>query len=194
MPRDRIVRLDSDHAEEAMRALGKEIAAIPASLNKAVVRALNTTVRAMRDEASTAIRRKYAARARDVKATMWVSKAKPHYKVAILKARGRMSIPLIGWGAKQVKKGVTVKIMQGQPRKRVSKLKGKALPGVFIAKGDVYARLKATRYPVVKLYGPSFLAELTSPETRYELQVRAERVLRVRLQHEMEFLHLREKT
>lgn len=119
---------------------------------------------------------------------MWVSKAKPYYKVAILKARGRMSIPLIRWGAKKVKKGVTVKVLQKHGRKRVSKLKGKLLPGVFIAKGDVYARLKSTRYPVVKLWGPSFLAELTSPETRYALQVRTESVFRSRLQHETDHL------
>jgi len=184
----RLVRLDSHHAAQVLGELASRVGSIPRGMDLVVVRALNRAVTATRDEVSRAIRAEYAAPARDVRDTMYVRKATRAYKVAILYARGKMSIPLIRWGARQTKKGVTVLIRKGGGRKRVVSLDGQKLPGVFIAKGEVYARQTAKRTPIRRLYGPSFLAYFGKPEVIAAQQTRAEDVFRTRVLAEANYL------
>lgn len=180
MPRDRLARLDSFHAAQVLGELARSVGRVPRGMELVVIRALNRAITATRDEATSIIRETYAAPARDVKSTMYVRKATRSYKVAILKAWGRMSIPLIRWNARQTKKGVTVIIRKGEGRKLVATSKGQRV-GAFVAKGQVMARVGKARLPVRRLYGPSFLAVLTQPETRSRLQARAEDVFRTRV-------------
>lgn len=184
----RLVRLDSHHAAQVLGELASRVGSIPRGMDMVVVRALNRAVTATRDEVSRAIRAEYAVPARDVKNTMYVRKATRVYKVGILYARGKMSIPLIRWGARQTKKGVTVLIRKGGGRKRVVSKDGQKLPGVFIAKGEVYARQTARRTPIRRLYGPSFLAYFGKPEVIAAQQARAEDVFRTRVIAEANYL------
>lgn len=181
MPRDRLARLDSFHAAQVLGELARSVGRVPRGMELVVIRALNRAITATRDEATSIIRETYAAPARDVKQTMFISKATRAEKVAMLKARGRMSIPLIRWNARQTKKGVTVIIRKGEGRKLVTNSK-KGTIATFIAKGHVFARPEhAARTNIRRLYGPSFLAVLREAETQPRLQARAEDVFRTRV-------------
>jgi|GEM_PF-4981607 len=184
----RLVRLDSHHAAQVMGELAGRVGSLPRGMDLVVVRALNRAVTASRDESSKAIRIEYAVPARDVKNTMYVRKATRAYKVAILYALGRMSIPLIRWGARQTKKAVTVLIRKGGGRKRVVSKDGQKLPGVFIAKGEVYARQTTKRTPIRRLYGPSFLAYFGKPDVIAAQQARAVDVFNTRVIAEGNYL------
>ncbi|AAS94690.1 hypothetical protein [Nitratidesulfovibrio vulgaris] len=180
----RLARLDTFHAKHVLGELYRKVERLPNGIERVVVHSLNRAIYAMRTETSKAIREEYAAPKKDVDATMWVRHARPGTKIAVLYARGRMSIPLIRWGAKPTKKGVTVKIRQGAGRKLISTTGGKKdrpLLGAFIAKGEVYGRTQKASYPIVRLYGPSFLSVLGRPETRFRQQVRAEEIFSKRV-------------
>jgi len=180
----RLARLDTYHAQYALGDLYRQIERIPKGIDRVVVNSLNRAIKAMLTETSKVIRSEYAARKKDVDATMWIRLARPHSKMAILYASGRMSIPLIRWSARQTKKGVTVQVRKGGGRKLISTTGGKKnrpLLGAFIAKGEVYGRIKKTRYPIVRLYGPSFLAILGKPKTRALQQERAAEIFSKRV-------------
>lgn len=181
MSRDRLVSLDSREAARILGDLATRIRAVPRGMELVVVRALNRSITAMRDEMSVTIRETYAVRARDVKATMQVRKASRSYPIASLKARGRMSIPLGLWSARQTKKGVTVGIRKGEKRKRVVTSQGRPVV-TFMAKGEVFARPElAARTNIRRLYGPSFLAVLGTPQAEAARQERAEHVFATRV-------------
>ena len=188
MARDQLVRLDSHQAAQILGDLAARVRSIPRGMDLVVVRALNRSITAMRDESAQAIRAEYAAPARDVKATMVITRATRQKMVAVLRAHGKMSIPLIRWGARRTKKGVTVLLRKGGGRKRVVSLEGQQLPGVFIAKGEVYARMTKARLPIRRLYGPSFLAVLNRPEVQAARQERAEKVFAARVLAEANYL------
>lgn len=180
----RLARLDTFHAKYVLGDLYRQVEQIPNGIERVVVNSLNRAIDAMRTETNKTIRDQYAVRKADVDATMYVRKATPNYKVAILYAKSRMSIPLIRWRAKQTKRGVTVQIRKQGGRKLISTTGGKKdrpLLGSFIAKGDVYGRIKKTSYPIVRLYGPSFLSILGKPEMRFRQQVRAEEIFTKRV-------------
>lgn len=183
-----LLRLDSYHAQYALGYLYREIEKIPHGIERVVVRSLNRAVIAMREETAKGIREEYAVPMRDVKATMSVREATRSYKVASLTARGRMCVPLIRWGAKQTKKGATVKIHKGEGRKLVTHKQGKPIV-TFISGSHVYARPElAARNQVRRLYGPSFLSMLKRPEVRLVQQTRAVDVFEKRVIAEASYL------
>lgn len=181
----RLARLDTYHAQQALGDLYRQVERLPNGIERVVVRSLNRAILSMRTVTSKMIRAEYAALKQDVDETMWVKQATLHYKVAILYARGRMSIPLVRWKATQTRKGVSVLIRKGGGKKVIAATGGKKnapLFGTFIAKGEVYGRIKQkSRYPIVRLYGPSFLAILGRPQTRAAQQERATEIFTKRV-------------
>jgi hypothetical protein len=173
MAKERLISLDSYHANTVLGGLSRDLAALPRGLDTVVVRSLNRAITAMREETAKGIREEYAVPMRDVKATMRVQQANRGRKVASLTARGRMSIPLIRWKAKQTKKGVTVAIHKGAGRRLVAHKQGKPVAS-FMGREHVFARPElAARNQVRRLYGPSFLSMLKRPEVQLAQQGRA---------------------
>lgn len=119
--------------------------------NKATVRALNRVADMAKTAASKEIRQTYRIKARDLSAMLKVRKASVRaiYLEAAVSASGRASIPIVGFAARQTKKGVTVSVTRGGGRK--------LLPGAFIAtmkngKVGVWDRQGKKRLPIKELF------------------------------------------
>ncbi|MDR1946643.1 MAG: hypothetical protein LBQ51_05695 [Desulfovibrio sp.] len=104
----------------------------------------------------------------------------------------RLSLPLISYGAKQRKKGVSVRILKthgtrlvtpGGDKKIMKTAKDRA--AVWIAKGHVMARVEDKDHPVI-LYGPSLLSYFTRPGIWKMLRVEAYEFMHQRVEHETE--------
>ena len=136
------------------------------TFNKAVVRTLNRVANAGFTAGSKKIREEYNIKARDIKKASKIRKATFNDQRVILTISGG-SIPFKYFGAKQTKKGVTVKIKRYGPRILVKhafiggyipKRKGRSYKMVKVSNwggGHVYIRKGKARLPIVKLAATS---------------------------------------
>lgn len=130
---------------------------------KAIARALSKTATTARAEAARDIRDAgYGLKIGDIKDAISIRRATAYDLKALVRATGR-PIPLIQYGARQTKKGVTVNVKNG--RKRIAHAFIATMPnghkGVFVRKGDQHRRVMrngrvvSTGLPIRELYGPS---------------------------------------
>lgn len=179
--------LDLHHAKKVLDSLARDVEALPKGMEKVVMRSLNRSIIAMRDETAKSLTEEYAVPQREVKAAMYIKKANTKRLVASLHAQGRMAIPLIHWKARQTSKGVSVKIKRQGKRSVVTHKKGKEVVS-FISGQNAYARPEMNTLNVKRLYGPSFLSMLRRPEVIESQQRRAQDVFEKRVMAEANFL------
>jgi hypothetical protein len=79
-------------------------------INLAIARAINHTLAKAKTAASREIRQEYNVKAKELKAGLSINKASRTFTEGMLIATGR-PLPLIAFGARQTKKGVTVDVM-----------------------------------------------------------------------------------
>lgn len=80
---------------------------------KAAASALNKTAAQVKTQASRMIRERYNIKASDVNKTLTISRATQYRLQAALRSRGGR-IPLIAFGARQVRQGTSVAVVRGQ--------------------------------------------------------------------------------
>lgn len=163
-------------------------------LRRVMANAINRTLLHMRTVAVRGIRETYFVPAGEVRKTMSLRRARPNSNPSgELKFKGNMTSPLIKFGAQQRKKGVSVRVLRssgarfiqpGGDKKIVKTAKDRA--AVWIAKGDVYARVEDRDHPVI-LYGPSFLSFFNRPGVAEQLRAQSEEFMIKRLRHEAEY-------
>lgn len=138
--------------------------------NAAAVRALNRTGAAVRTEAVRQIRGRYNLRAGTVRDQIRIVRASRQRLTVDVIASGA-PIPLVEFGARQTKKGVTVRVTKQR----------KLVKGVFIArmksgKVGVFERLGKARLPIRELFSISLPRTFTQRQILAALQkVAAER-------------------
>ncbi len=113
--------------------------------------AINKTAAPAKTQISREIRQEIAVKAKDVKKSIILKKAS-YTKWAALISISRRRLPVIVFGAKQNKKGVSYRIQKTGGRKRIG--------SAFIATmksghTGVFKRKGAARLPIVQLRGPS---------------------------------------
>lgn len=119
----------------------------------AAVRAINKTLGNVRTEASKNIRAERSLSAKVVRDALVIDKATRGNLSGALVASGR-PIPLSAYGARKLKKGVSVLVSPAGGRKIVTHAGNKAFILDSIG-GNVFARETGSRLPIKKLYGPS---------------------------------------
>lgn len=127
--------------------------------NKAQVRALNRTIEQLRTEAGRKIREEYNVTLRGIRQASKITRARAgsRYPSAELTFRGR-PINLYEFGARQVKKGVTVKVRVRGARKLIASAFIQTLKsGQNAGKRGVFKRTGKARYPI------HFLPSLSLP-------------------------------
>jgi hypothetical protein len=137
-----------------MKALAEDLQ------DKATVRALNKTADQAKVQASRQIRDTgYNLKAGDIKAAMRVMRASPDNLVASVVTSGR-PIPLIKYGARQVKAGVSVNVLKG--RKVIQHAFIATMPnghtGVYVREaGGKHVKVRSSwhQLPIRELFGPS---------------------------------------
>lgn len=137
---------------------------------RAIVRALNKTAMQARTQAVREVRAVgYNIKASTVRKAITLYRARGDNPVAMLKARG-LPIPLIEYGAKQTKSGVSVRVKSGRKTLRhafMATMKS-GHTGVFerVGKGHKRVTKKGRSYmsglPIKELYGPSIPDSLSN--------------------------------
>ena len=183
------IRLDTAEAQRIMGSLAEKLAA-RGKLEKIIARAQNDALNTAKAEAKRAIREEYNAPAGEIDKTMSVKKANQRRLQAVLTLKGRMSVELIHYGAKQSSKGVSVKVLKSSKRSAIrpggrqnilATLRRK-VSATWIAKGHVLARVEDNPRPEI-LWGPSFLTRLSNEDVRLRLETKARARFENRLQH-----------
>jgi len=108
---------------EGLEALQRQLKALPKEIEKAIPQALNDTANHVRSKASTDIRQRWAIKKRDLDPYFRITRATASKPVANVEMKSA-SIPLIAFGAKKIRQGVSVAIVKG---------KRTVLKGAFIA-------------------------------------------------------------
>ncbi|TVM15062.1 hypothetical protein DPQ33_16370 [Oceanidesulfovibrio indonesiensis] len=198
MAKNDLIRIDTFHAEKALEDLQDALSMVPGGMKKAMCRALSRTIKGMRTDAVRQIRKDYNVPAKDVRSKMTVVSPKPadNHPRALLRAEGRMSVPLFRYGARP---RVPVAAGGRRPRKGVSvqvkKTSGrKVIEGSFVQRpkngGGVQIMKRETkeRDSHQVLYGPSHLQALKDEGNLFELQELAEERLQKNIIHEADFV------
>jgi len=134
-----------------------------AQSQKALVRALNKTATTAKAEAARQIRDAgYGLKIAAIKDSFSIRRASKASLVAAIRATGR-PVPLIKYGARQTKKGVSVNVLQG--RKLIAGAFIATMPsghiGVFMRQGGTHKRVVRnglamwSGLPIKELFGPS---------------------------------------
>ena len=151
----------------------------PGAVETATIRAMNRVLTQGRTAAVREIRSAgYGLRASDVRSGMQLVRARPGNLEAKIVARGR-PIPLIRYGARQVKDGVSVNVRNG--RKVIQHAFIATMPtghvGVYIRKDGAKhrkvtrgTRVVWTELPIRELYGPSVPDTLANAAVQDALQ------------------------
>ena len=191
------VRLDTAEAIRLMGSLAGKIAA-RGKLEKIIARAQNDALKTARAEAKRAIREEYNAPAGKIEKTISVREANQRRLVAVLTLKGRMSVELIHYGAKDPNaardrkgKGVTVKVLKRSKRgairpggkQKILATQKRRVSATWIAKGHVLGRVDDAEHPIKMLWGPSFLTRLSDQDVRARLETKSRARFENRLQY-----------
>lgn len=184
------LQLDSIEAERILGDLARELQN-GRRFKKVVVRAQNRVLMGMRTEVVKDVRSEYRAPAAEIRRGMSVRRASTRDMTARLTVKGRMSIELVNFSARETRRGVSVRVLR---RSRAAVIRPGGSQGIlatkkrqvsatFIAKGHVLARVKDKDHPII-LWGPNFMSAFSKPELRAQLQREAERRFAERLHAE----------
>lgn len=147
------VTVNKKQIAEAKRLLADTPRAMPKiitrSVNKVAVKARTKIIRRVASE--IAVKQK-DLRQRNVK----LKKANYSTQTATIKITGKR-IPLIRFGAKQTKKGVTYKIKKSGGRKKIT---GAFVEAMSSGHRGAFRRKGKSRLPIVELFGPSIPAAM----------------------------------
>lgn len=158
---------------------------VPVSLS----RAINRTLTAVNAEASVQVRKVYNLKATRVKNNFSVHKSTRNNLNGTWRSRGE-PVGLIQFGARQNRKGVSVKVETKKPRSTINH--------AFIQIGHVFWREKiggkmVGRYNVERLTGPRIEDALSRPKVQKALQKKADETLQKRLDAEANYILSRAK-
>ena len=178
---------------EIQKRLGELGEAFGSSSLKIVgARAINRTLITLRKHIDQELRATYYVKSGDIKAAVFMDKARPGKVMrGKLVFTNRMSFPLISFGAKQNKSFVSVRVLKANRQRRIApggkpnilETEKKKRAAVWIAKGQVFARVEGEERPVM-LWGPSFMSFFNKPSVLEQLQQMNEDVLQHNLQRE----------
>lgn len=123
----------------------------PVRVIAAVTRAINKTARSVRKEASIGIREDLALKSSTVKEYMRLEKARREASPRAIIEVDEKPIPLKKYSARQIRKGVSVRVTKSGGRKKILHAFI-----VNVLKGNVFLREEdADRLPIHKKWGPS---------------------------------------
>lgn len=140
--------------EAKLQRIRRMLRNVPNALPKVMSRAINKTATSARAEITRRIAARAKIKAKAIRQAIVIHKASYKRWQATLNVTHKR-IPLIHFGARQLKKGVTYRIEKTGPRKRIKSAFVQTMP-VSGHKG-VFRRYRATtrRLPIIELYGPS---------------------------------------
>jgi len=197
MSRNRdLISIDSYKTEKAIEELSDSLKKVKGGILKSVKRALSKTAAGMKTDVVRMVREEYNVPAKEVRQKVWLHRFlqgdDPYVK---LSAQGRMSIPLaqygprprvpVSEGGRRPQKGISVQIKKVSGRK--------VIDGTFLQKSptgelQIYKRIKDSRLPIRRLYGPGHFQALKDDEKIPELQKMTEKRLEKNFRSEADYV------
>lgn len=167
---------------EGAEALRARLEALGTQAPVAISRALNRTLSVVQTATLRALAADTGLAQKDIRGGLATERARVGHQEATLRVTGRR-IPLLAFGARQTRTGVTYRLGQGR---------GLA-PSAFLATmrsghRGAFKRKTPRRLPIVELFGPSLPHVIVKQRIFEALQAKAEETLRTRLEHEIQFL------
>lgn len=169
------VELDTSRADARLQKLATYLS--PNELVKAGQRAINRAAAAANTELSRRVRARVNLKASSIKDVVTITRASGATVRATMKVKTK-GISLREYGARQVARGVSVRVLKDEGRKVVD--------GAFFVEkfgGHVFMRKGKERKPIQKLFGPSVRTQ--AEQVMPDVQKRAEEVMEQRLKHEI---------
>ncbi|MFO7598033.1 MAG: phage tail protein [Desulfocurvibacter africanus] len=179
------VRLDPDDLLRAQVLLSS----IPNGYRRAMVRSIDRTLITARKLATKRIREEINLKATDVKAAIKVRKARYATLEGELGVKGK-HIPLVKYGARQVKRGVSIQVLKRNSRKIstaifMAQMKSGHF-GVYWRKKDAAGQL-VPRLPIKQRFGPS-IPEVYSGRPIGQVMPEAAETFAKNFAHEVSYL------
>lgn len=134
------VKADFREAEKYLRE-------IPSAAKRAASRAINKTTTTVRAVSAREIQQKRNLKIGVIKQQLRVDRARPNRLFARITASGK-PISIRHFGARQTRKGVTVKIEKAGRRTALQKYGNKSFRNLGFAKGRVFVRKDKARLPI----------------------------------------------
>lgn len=144
-----VVEVKFDEAKLAR--IQRMLRAVPAGMPRVMSRSINRTATAARVSIARRIAARVKIKQKAIKKSITLKKATYRRWLAHLNIYGRR-IPLINFGARQLKVGTSYKIEKAGPRKRIQSA---FIQMMQSGHKGVFKRRTAKRYPIAQLYGPS---------------------------------------
>ncbi|MFP5259300.1 MAG: phage tail protein [Acidobacteriota bacterium] len=185
MARDIRIQLNRADVEELNALMS---ALDPASRIKALVRAMNKTARGVRTDISREIRAKVNIKAKDVTQGIKVRFANKNEVAARITISGKRR-PLMLFGARQVRAGVTVQVYKDKGRKLIKHAFIRTVNG----RENVFWRAmgangkRVGRTPIVMRFGLA-LPEMFAWTSQEAVEAQARERLKKNLTHEIDYL------
>ena len=176
------VTVTAEQIEKAERLLH----GLKGAAGKALARSLNRSLESSRTEGVRKVRQEYNVRAKDVRKTIKLSRAKPNRLTAVISSTGG-ALPLASFKYKPA----TVNPRRRTPV-RVGVTKGalETLDRAFVARVNgvkgIYERIGQRRLPIRQLYGPSVPQMIGNDSVVQSMASRARETMDIRLDHEIE--------
>lgn len=162
----------------------------PRQVISAEVRAINKTARGLRTQISKSVRNQLNIKASAVKESLSIAKATRRPRPSATLSVAAKPVSLKEYGARQNRKGVSVRVKRANGRKLI-----KHAFVVQVLGSHAFQRVGDARLPIKKLFGPSVKqeAEQLSPEFRIFISKTLEKRIREEIDWEIEKLKRRGK-
>lgn len=173
--------------DQAIKEVEKRLKGIEQEAPKAISRALNRALTALKAATSKEARKDYTVTAQAIKASLDEVKATPSRLRAGVRSRGKKL------GIDKFK--VSPKTVQPKRKKQIKitvrKDHSYEIPGAFVAEKNgikVFKRLGKKRLPVERKYGPSVAQMLGNVRVRLRINNRGQEVYQDRLDREIKYM------
>lgn len=177
------VTVTQEHKDRAEKMLRGIEGAAP----KALARAINRAVEGARSEGVRKVRDEYTARARDIRDTIRISRAKPNRPQAVISSIGpALSLSAFKYSPASVNGRRRTPIRVAVKRGERDALERSFVARVGGGKKAIYERVGKSRLPIRKLTGPSVPQMIGNPLVIDSMADRAREVMDQRLDHEID--------
>jgi len=169
------------------RTIRRRLTSVASGLERATARALNRTTTSTVAFFSKETRKEVNVKAATLKKGVRVQRAKPRNQIAVMNVSGQ-HVPLIAMGARQTKRGVTVRKYKTGAR---ILLKSAFIQTMKSGHTGVFRRVhNVGRLPIAEMFGPSLISLWVKRDTPISLHA----VTRLQKEMNQQIQFLRNKT
>lgn len=163
-----VFEINATNMQGELATLERQLREFPKQYKAAMARVFNRAGDGARVLLGKIVREEYTLAPAKIRTAFGTRRARPAFPVFRLYVTGKRAAHITDWGAKQVKKGVAVRIKRSSGRT--------VIPGAFIRPGKnsdkpiAFVRTSEKRYPIKALYTTTGLDIVSRPDVQTRLK------------------------